>query len=290
MRTGSPEWHAVRRTGIGGSDAAAVLGLSPWRTPYDVYAEKIGEGDPQPENEAMRWGTLLEPVIRRRYAEIIGLAVHERPLIRSGHYEWLICHPDGIVDDGRLLEIKTARTSEGYGEPGTDEVPQHYLLQVHHNLIATAAPRADLAVLIGGSDLRIYTIEPDPAIHANLIEIEAAFWACVQRRDPPWPASLADAQARWGRISAKGCVIADSATIEAVEHARSLKRAIKSYTEALESSTLAIVSALAARGDTLVDDAGHVLATWRMNKGRAGYTVQPLLPSRQLRIKGESNE
>jgi putative phage-type endonuclease len=68
------EWLAARRTGIGGSDIAAILGLSPWRTPLDVYRDKV-DGAEQPETEAMRWGRLLEDVIAREYAVRAGVRI-----------------------------------------------------------------------------------------------------------------------------------------------------------------------------------------------------------------------
>jgi putative phage-type endonuclease len=284
----SPEWHALRRTGIGGSDAAAVLGISPWTTPYRVWAEKVGEPiEPIEVTEEMRWGSLLEPLILHRYMETTQRLMSHPGFVRHPKFAWLIGNIDAASagEDYRIVEAKTARTWQGWGEPSTDEIPEHYLCQVHHYLIVTGAPLADVAVLIGGSDFRIYTVEPDPAIHADLIEREAAFWDRVQKREPPDPISADDAQRRWGRVSRIGQVSADQETIEAVERARALQKAIKNYGEALDSGKLAIMSALADRGDTLVDSDGNVLATWKIDNGTKGYTVAPREPRRRLLIK-----
>lgn len=284
---GSDAWHALRRTGIGGSDSPAVAGLSRRRTPYAVYLDKIGEAEPEPQTEEQWWGAAQEPLIRRKYGEVTGRLIRQVAFVRSPKYEWLFCNPDGIADD-RLLEIKISRFPTGWGEPGSDEIPMEYLVQVHHNLIATGLPLADVAVLIGGSEMRIYTVEPDPIIHAEIIEREEEFWDRVQRRDPPEPVSFADAQARWGRISGKGQqVIADEAAKAAVSHARLLQQEIKHYEKSLEDYKLAIASALKDHGDTLVDAAGNVLATWKMDKGRKAYEVAARGSARKLLIKGE---
>lgn len=68
------EWHEQRRAGIGGSDVAALLGLSKWKSPYQLFLEKTGNAPPQEDNEAMYWGRMLEPVIRDAYEEKTGTA------------------------------------------------------------------------------------------------------------------------------------------------------------------------------------------------------------------------
>lgn len=176
----------ARQSGIGGSDAAVALGLSPWKTARELYEEKIA---PEPtvieESPAMRWGNLLEPIIRQRYAEQTGRIVRVPDTIRSGSYPWLLCHLDGVTEDGRGLEIKTARSPEGWGEPGTDEIPSHYLIQVQHNLLVADLAVMDVPVLIGGWDERLYEIPADREMQAMLLDGEADFWRAVEKREPP---------------------------------------------------------------------------------------------------------
>ena len=142
-----------RATGIGGSDAAAILGLSRWKSPFQVYQEKRGEAAQTPDNASMRWGRYLEPVVRQAYADDTGRAVRlPDGLVRHQQHTFMIANLDGVTDDGRVVEIKTARTSQGWGEPGSDQVPQEYLLQAQHHMAVTGLVVADVAVLIGGSD------------------------------------------------------------------------------------------------------------------------------------------
>lgn len=184
------QWLQERRSGIGGSDAAAVFNLSPYSTAIELYHEKRGELPLDSlEPEWFRWGRLLEPVVRQEYAERTGRVVQQVPgIVRHPKYEWMLATLDGHVDDDRIYEGKTARSSDGWGEPSTDQVPEHILFQTHHYLCVTQRHVADVAVLIGGSDFRIYTIESDPEFNEMLIEGEHSFWQSVLSGFAPDPA------------------------------------------------------------------------------------------------------
>jgi putative phage-type endonuclease len=183
------KFHQDRATGIGGSDAAAVLGLSAWKTPLDVYLEKVGLAQPSEDTAATKWGRLLEPAVRQEYSERTGFTVTQpRELRRSEKYPFMIAHPDGLVIDPRRgYEGKTARTDHGWGEPGTDEVPQDYLIQVQHYMVVEVIPVWDVAVLIGGQDYRQYEIPADRELQELIIEAEHDLWQRVQRGEPPDP-------------------------------------------------------------------------------------------------------
>jgi putative phage-type endonuclease len=178
---------ANRLTGIGGSDAAVALGLSPFRTALELYLEKRGEIPPTEETETMLWGKLLEPVIRQRYSTLTGRTVRVPPFMRHPKYEFVVAHPDGVTDDKRLFEAKTARSADGWGEPGTDAIPRFYLIQVQHYMMVTATPVADVSVLIGGSDFRTYEVPADAELQEMILEGEADFWRRVQAGQPPEP-------------------------------------------------------------------------------------------------------
>lgn len=270
------QWLKERRLGIGGSDAAAVLGLSKWKTPYDVYADKLGLADPIPDNEAMLWGRLQEPLIRQQYADRTGRAVTvpNAPLVHPVH-AFMRANLDGATDDKRVFEAKTARTAQDWGEPGTDEVPQPYLLQVQHYMAVAGFVVADVAVLIGGSDFRIYEVPADPELQEMMIEAEAAFWDRVQRRDPPEPVTLADAQARFGRSSRAGVVVATEAVEEAVHRLLAIKAQIKGL-EGDEGDAKAIVMSALGEMDTLASPGGQVLVTWKAAKAAQRFDAKAL--------------
>lgn len=292
-------WLAERRTGIGGSDVAPILGLSPWRTPLDVYMDKRGEAPELEDSDPMLWGRLLEPVIRQRYADVTGLAVQTPPMFRSATHPFMIANVDGIAGGRRILECKTARTGAGWGEEGTDEVPDHYALQAQHYMLVAGCAEADFAVLIGGSDFRVYHLDADPDLHALLVERESEFWACVEAGTPPEPVTYSDAVARYGRSAAAGEVQASGEAIDAHTRLLALRAARKTLDEQEEEAKAVIFKALGDTGDTLVLD-GRAIATWRLAKAARRLDTKALAvdhpdifeqysrigdPSRRLLIK-----
>ncbi len=255
----------ARSTGIGGSDVAAILGLSKFKTPLAVYQEKRGELGPQPDNDAMRWGRYLEPVVRQAYADATGYEVRvPTSMLRHPRHEFAVANIDGFVDGdaGRIFEAKTARTADGWGDAGSDQVPQAYLLQVQWYMEVTALPVADVAALIGGSDFRIYTVEADRELQQMLLDAAAEFWQRVQRGEPPEPVTVADAVARWGRASRTEQVTADEAALAAVDKLRALK-AQQAALDADEEAARAVVLRALGERDTLVSQDGKTLCTWR---------------------------
>ncbi|KVS50668.1 endonuclease [Burkholderia cepacia] len=186
-------WLALRRTGIGGSDAAAALGESPYQTPYELYLDKLGLAPPREETERMRMGRRLEAVIADEYAltRVVKLRRRNQP-VRHPKYPWMLASPDRLVEGQRLgLEAKSVdpaafRFGE-WGDEGSDQVPTHYLLQVCHYMCVLDYARWDLAALVGGNHLRVYTIHRDVELEEMLIEREHAFWQHVERREPPEP-------------------------------------------------------------------------------------------------------
>lgn len=181
----------LRRSGLGGTDASAVLGLNPWRTPLQVWSEKRGEAPPVEQTPAMRWGNVLEPVVAEEYALTTGrrLWAPEQVYHHPAH-DFLIATPDRLVlGERRGLECKTANgfmTSE-WGPSGTDQVPAHYLIQCLHYMAVTGYRVWDLAVLIGGSDFRVYTIHWDEAAGQQLVGRLSGWWQrhMVEGIEPP---------------------------------------------------------------------------------------------------------
>ena len=181
--------HEARKNGIGGSDAGVIAGLSTFKTPFELWLEKRGELEPQDlsDNAAVHFGVVLEDVIAQEYLDRTGNKIRRmNKTIYHKQYPWMLANLDrDVVNSNRILEVKTAGFAVGWGEAGTDKVPESYLLQCQHYLAVTDKEIADLAVLIGGRDFRIYHIPRDDDLVNSLIEIESEFWDKVCSGEQP---------------------------------------------------------------------------------------------------------
>ena len=276
MNAQREQWLAERRLGIGGSDVAPILGLSPWATPLDVYLDKIGEAPEREDTPAMAWGRAMEPLLRQAYEAQTGrrVLVPAESFVHPEH-AFMRANVDGEIDDAIGFEGKTARTGEGWGEPGTDEVPDAYGLQVQHYMIVRGWVQVDIAVLIGGSDFRIYTVEADPQVQRDLIDLEREFWHRVETRNPPEPRTFAEVQQRFGRSSAAGMVEASEDVALACATLRNVRREIKHLEDREAEAKAEVMRALGDTGDTLTC-AGKTLATWKLAKAPQRFDANAL--------------
>jgi putative phage-type endonuclease len=278
------EWLAARRSGIGGSDIAAILGLSPWRTPLDVYREKI-DGDQQPETEAMRWGRLLEDVIAREYAARAGVRIQRiNALIRARDHEWAIATLDRVVLPSRgrarvlrgelrgadgILECKLvgpyAASEWGRGDD-QDAVPVHCAAQCMWYLGVTGLPWCDVAALIGGQRLIIRRIERDDETIRAMFERAERFWfEHVVPRVPPPPATARDAEALWPADNGE-TLEADEELLAAYNAAREAKARMAEAERDYEAATERIKLALRERSTLTLN--GKPIATWKATAPR----------------------
>ena len=189
----TPEQLAARRTGLGGSDAGAIVGVNPYSGAFDVWARfhlpREGEDDDDLQSQPAHWGDVLEPAIADEYARREGVPLERSGTVRHTSHDWMIAHPDRLIPAARrVIEVKTAglRQAHRWGPEGSDEIPEEYRLQVAHYLAVLDYRDADVAVLIGGQDFRVYRIERDLEIEAALIEVEEEFWQrCIVGGEQP---------------------------------------------------------------------------------------------------------
>ena len=184
------EWLMVRRSGIGGSDAAAALGLSPWKSALELWQEKVsGQSQPHKENEAMIWGRIMEPVITREFVRRTGLTVIPmRSMLQATNWPWMLADLDGLVEDPQrgtgVFEVKTASAFK-MSEWDDNRCPDAYQLQVQHYLEVTGLSYALIVVLIGGNKLQWITVDRDDELIASLVQLEKRFWQHVLTQSPP---------------------------------------------------------------------------------------------------------
>lgn len=189
------EWLAARKQGIGGSDAAAAVGLNPYKSQLELWLEKTGrdgnlpKSDPSDEESPMYWGNILEPIVAAHYTKRTGRRVRRINAILQhpdpGLY-WMLANLDREVlgsDEVQILECKTAGINGA--RLWKEGVPEYVLLQVQHQLAVTGKQAADVAVLLGGQKLEIHRIHRDEILIARLIQLEQDFWRYVEADTPP---------------------------------------------------------------------------------------------------------
>lgn len=263
------QWLELRRKGIGGSDIAAILGLSPFKTAYQVYREKRKEVEDWQGNESTDWGKRMEPAIRQWYSDTTGRDVRlPDKIMYHEKYPFMLASLDGFTDDRRIVEIKTARSGKLWGEPGTNEIPDYYAVQCHHYMIVTGYEVTDIPVSIGGGSPELYEVPADIEIAEMIIEAAAKFWERVVSGNPPDPVTYADAVARFGKIKSEGAVIMTPELSEVIADLYTVRKE-KTELEAREEDLKGkIIIALGERGDTLISDGGNVIATYKLANGR----------------------
>lgn len=180
------EWKELRSHYIGGSDAAAVVGLNAFSSPYALWAEKTGKAPGFSGNLATEVGTYLEEFVAQKFAAETGKKVRKsNQSFFNSDYPWAIANIDReIIGEDAGLEIKT--TSElNMKKFRGGEYPANYYCQCVHYMAMTGKQRWYLAVLIGNRDFRWFTIERDEAEIAALMAAEANFWELVKNNTPP---------------------------------------------------------------------------------------------------------
>lgn len=182
------DWLRERRKSIGGSDAAAILGLSPWASPYTVWADKTGRLPEQEETEAMRIGTDLEEYVANRFEQETGKWVRRWPYItRNSDYPFAHANIDRRVDgESALLECKTTSSLDLKQFRGVD-FPERYYCQCVHYLAVTGYERCYLAVLVLGREFHVFTLERDEDEIRALMAAESLFWEQYVVLDTPPP-------------------------------------------------------------------------------------------------------
>ncbi len=184
------EWLRYRQRGIGGSDVAAILGISKWSSAIDIWLSKTNQVfNNTEENEAMTWGKILEPVIRDRFREVTGKkTVEVHAMLQSEAHPYMIADIDGLTEDDNgepaILEIKCVSEYKA-SEWDNDSIPEYYQVQAMHYMAVTGIDMTYFACLVGGNKFIIRELHADPDMQNMLIAVEGDFWKkCVNMERP----------------------------------------------------------------------------------------------------------
>jgi len=162
-----------RRTYLGGPDVAAILGLSPYQAPIDVWRFKLGFDEGQGQTERMRLGQLLEQAIADAYSEQTGRQLRRVGLVRHKQYPFLGGHPDRLVVGERgIFEAKASASARGYSD---DDLPPHVRVQVTWYTGLVGRDWADV-VLLAGMGLRIIRVDHDPELFEQMVTAAVEWW------------------------------------------------------------------------------------------------------------------
>jgi putative phage-type endonuclease len=183
---GSADWIEQRRHGIFATDAATVMGRSPWDSPFTKFQEMLGTTMPKIATEEMEMGLILQPIVGRLWAKKHGRKVRANPWTYwlddgiGSHFDF-----DVVPEKGQpvteILEVKTADkfAARDWGEQDTEQVPEAYDIQCRHEMMCRGPliERCHLAVLIGGNRFRSYVIDRDDDTAGHILSIERRFLA-----------------------------------------------------------------------------------------------------------------
>ena len=181
------KWLEARAIGIGGSDAAVIMGMNPYKSPYQLWLEKTGQAE-APDlsgNQYVYWGTKNEANIADWFQEETGKKVKRLGTLRSKEYPFMLANVDRtVVGENAGLEIKTAGVRQ-YRKWKDDEIPDAYYCQCLHYMAVTGADYWYIAVLLGGNEAKWKRIERNEEDIQHLIMAETDFWKLVETRTPP---------------------------------------------------------------------------------------------------------
>lgn len=272
----------LRKSHLGSSDAAAILGQSPWATPYDVWLEKTAELTPDKPTEAMNVGNWLEPAIINAAIERLQPAEARRNVRRVHANKVMAANLDcqirfaGNQGDPRdvfiPLEVKTSSEPDVWGKEvdGLDGVPFQYAVQVLHQMYVVGAVRGFLAALLFSRhpELRVYEIVPDMATLEALAAKEVEWWNThvVGGVPPEKSAPAIDTLARLVRVPGKVVDIAPTLIEDYVAAKAKLKEA-----EVEEADAKAMMLAALGDAEEGVSEAGTI--SYKLQK-RGAYEVK----------------
>ncbi|NCC85829.1 MAG: hypothetical protein EOM03_17175 [Clostridia bacterium] len=279
------QWLSERRRGIGGSDAAKVLGVSRWGGPLSVWMEKTGRIQLPPAGEAAYWGTVLEDIVAREFEKRSGLRVRRaNKIFIHPEYPWMIANVDRVVvGQNKGVECKTVSAFLAGNWVG-DELPDDYYIQVQHYIAVKGWDSCFVPALIGGQRFVWKECERDTSLVPLIVEKEREFWEEFVLKDVPPPIGIHDDPAKLFPDQAKPDMIAP--TEESASWAQQLAR-VKAVIKEAEADQLRLENLLKA---AIGEKAGiEGLCSWKQSQPTEGVDWQALVahldPPQEVRRK-----
>jgi putative phage-type endonuclease len=258
------EWLRERRKGLGGSDIGVILGVNPYRTPYQLWLDKTGRSPPLEENKFMLAGKLIEPVIVEMFRLATGFEIlpeaAQNTLYHHPKFPFILGTPDRIYEHmGRqgILECKNTRT------PTTiDNLPKSWFCQLQWYMGLTGIHFGHIAWLVQGYDFFYHEIEFMPEFWELMISEATIFWKHVLNDDPPPIQNRDDLDRIFSHEITGKTVIAQESTLELYYRLIEI-RSKSSELKSEESFLIGTLKMLMQDSETLTSDQGKILVSWQ---------------------------
>lgn len=263
------EQKSKRKNGLGASDSAIIMGYSSYKTPYQLYLEKIGTvNDDDEATEQQYWGNEIEPLIIRRFALENNVEVTFPDTVYHPVHPFIFANLDGWIESERaVVEAKCANSFQRreWDSATSDGIPLSYLIQIAKQVAVTDASRGYCAVLFGGIEYMQFIYERDRALEELIIQADIEFWDCVQNRIEPEARNTNDCRLKYNSPSPNKTRQATYEVSNALTALMNTKLKIKHLTEDEDMYKMRLMNHM-GNAEYLVGFDGETIATWKTNK------------------------
>lgn len=269
------QWLEDRKKAIGASDVSAILGVSPWASAWDVWADKTGRLEKWEGNEQTRLGQFFESSVLDYAESKLGELVRgERVLHATLPVASTL--DARVVKNSRPVEAKTTGLAGplygDWGDIGTDEVPEYYLVQVHTQLLCL--PVADMGylfALLPGRGVVEFNIERSDKICEHLGSVLSDWWTrhIINDVEPSRDKATLEIVKRMKRIPAKSVELGEELS-QLIQEREALKAKMKAFEKAVESIDAKLLSSLGDAEQATFPDGGGLTY---FQQTRSGYFV-----------------
>ena len=267
--------HNLRRTGIGGSDVAAIFGCSSnkKRNPLSVYLDKKGLSTPFGGNADTEFGHLLEPFILDRYEEAEGVKLERNTgFKRHADVSYFIGNIDALSDKNIIVDAKNVGiygdsgqyNKKAWGEPRTNQMPLPYLLQIAHYCMVHDLDEGHMVPFFGGSDLRVYVYKRNKAFEQRMTEKLTRFWEeHVLADKPPTDAgTFEQVTLLWKQLNPADQLPANPDIVDLCARLKDLKAQQDHLKDIFDEAKKELALFMQDKS-ILVDSQNNLLATWK---------------------------